>query len=131
MGRNCRAGGTGGSVGTRAFVRLLWRRHGPVPHRACQAGAGANLTGSTATFRIDAALEAGRGVDDLESALVSMRVMYHSAEVFREEDGICDLAESCPLPRDGKQFRVVYVKEFPVYTPPGSYEVELRGHAEK
>ena len=87
--------------------------------------------GSTATFRIDAALEAGRGVDDLESALVSMRVMYHSAEVFREEDGICDLAESCPLPRDGKQFRVVYVKEFPVYTPPGSYEVELRGRAEE
>jgi hypothetical protein len=83
--------------------------------------------GSTATFRIRAALEAGRHPDNLESALVSMRALYHSTEVFREEDGICDVADACPLPRDGKEFRMVYVKEFPLYTPPGSYDVELRG----
>ncbi len=86
--------------------------------------------GSTATFRIVAKLEAGRHADNLESALVSMRAMYHSTEVFREEDGICDVAEACPLPRDGEQFQMVYVKEFPSYTPPGSYDVELRGRVD-
>jgi hypothetical protein len=87
--------------------------------------------GSTANFRIVAALEAGRHVGNLESALVSMRATYHSTEVFREEDRICDVAEVCPLPRDGQQFQLVYVKEFPIYTPPGPYEVELRGRVDE
>ena len=86
--------------------------------------------GSTATFRIQAALEAGKEVDNLESGRVLMLVQYGGVQVFREEDGICDIVESCPLPRDGREFQLQYVKDFPYITPPGKYQVELRGESD-
>jgi hypothetical protein len=85
--------------------------------------------GSTATFRIGAALEEMESefVRTIESGRVTMRVQYGGIQVFSEEDSICDVVETCPLPRDGERFEVMYVKDFPYFTPPGKYEVELRG----
>ena len=100
--------------------------------------------GSTATFRIGAAVPGAQGAQgaqgevegwpalssELESGRVRMRVQYGGLTVYHEEDGICDLVDSCPgagLPRDGEPFEIVYVKEFPYITPPGAYEVEIRG----
>jgi len=97
--------------------------------------------GSTATFRIGAAVPGAQGAQgevegwpalssELESGRVSMRVQYGGLTVYHEDDGICDLVDSCPgagLPRDGEPFDIVYVKEFPYITPPGAYEVEIRG----
>lgn len=90
--------------------------------------------GSTATFRISVAAEdevelqtMNDSVGVFESGRVRMLVKYGGVQVYHEEDRICDLVESCPLPRRGELFDVVYVKEFPLITPPGAYEVEIRG----
>jgi hypothetical protein len=81
--------------------------------------------GTRATFRIRASMN-DTGYD-VEDGIVSMRVGYGPVQVFQEEDGVCDLAEACPIPRGGKEFDIVYVKDFPLITPPGKYVVELRG----
>ena len=82
--------------------------------------------GGTATFRIGAVLNE-TAVCDVETGSVSMKVTYGGMQVYHEEDSLCDVTARCPLPRDGEGFEIVYVKEFPWITPPGLYEVELRG----
>jgi hypothetical protein len=64
-----------------------------------------------------------------DTGVVDMSVSLHGLQVFSEVDSLCDKTE-CPIPDDGSEFDIQYSRDFPIYTPPGRYHMELYGHFE-
>ena len=85
--------------------------------------------GSSAVFKIVSTA----GESDIgsvgDTGEVDMSVSLHGILVFSQVDGLCDKTE-CPIPGDGREFTIQYSRDFPIYTPPGRYHMELYGHFE-
>lgn len=78
--------------------------------------------GTTAFFSIGATSRAG---DVIEDGAIYMSVSLAGVPVHSEKDELCSKSR-CPI-EPKTAFQINYTRHFPLYTPPGSYEMKLQG----
>lgn len=77
--------------------------------------------GSTAKFSLDII----GGSSEVTSGSLSMLVRLSGLPIYTQQDDLC-AKTTCPIVA-GSAASIVYSQDFPVYTPPGSYDLTITG----